>query len=146
MELKKISPNFFVSPQITPEDIPAIADEGFRTIICNRPDGEGPDQQPFAEIEAAAKAAGLETHYVPVQSGMVKDEDVDAFGAKWQALHGPVLAYCRTGKRSAMLWSLHAADKQSPREILAAISAAGFDLSAATERIANGGKSSTLSA
>ena len=78
MELKKITGKVSVSPQITPDDIKEVATKGFRAIICNRPDGEGADQPSFEEIEAAAKVAGIEARYVPVQSGMVRDEDVAA--------------------------------------------------------------------
>ena len=107
MELKKITEEVAVSPQITPEDIGAIAAEGFRAIICNRPDGEGADQPSFEAIEAAARATGIEALYVPVQSGMVTEADVEHFAAALDALPRPVLAYCRSGARSTMLWSLY---------------------------------------
>ncbi|KUJ73822.1 bifunctional protein tyrosine phosphatase family protein/NAD(P)/FAD-dependent oxidoreductase [Ruegeria profundi] len=143
MELRKISPKFTVSPQISVEDIPAIAAEGFQAIICNRPDGEGADQPSFEEIEAAAKAAGLQARYVPVQSGMVKDEDVEAFGDALADLQRPLLAYCRTGTRSATLWSFHEAKKRPMSEILSATKAAGYDMNGVARRIANGGKTPT---
>ncbi|QFS84023.1 Beta-lactamase hydrolase-like protein [Roseivivax sp. THAF40] len=143
MELKTISPKVTVSPQITPEDIPAIAAQGFRAIICNRPDGEGADQPSFEEIEAAAKAAGIEARYVPVQSGMVSDADVADFGAALNDLQRPVLAYCRTGTRSATLWSFHESKKRPMSEILAATQAAGYDMNGVARRIANGGKTPT---
>jgi TIGR01244 family protein len=113
MDIKKITDKFSVTPQITPDEIDAIKETGFKAIICNRPDGEGPDQPTFEEIETAAKKAGLEVAYVPVQSGMVRDEDVEAFGAALKDLPRPVLGYCRTGTRSATLWSLHEAKKRS---------------------------------
>ena len=106
MELKKITEEIAVSPQITPADIGDIAAKGFRAIICNRPDGEGADQPSFEAIEAAARAAGIEALYVPVQSGMVTETDVAAFATALDALPRPVLAYCRSGARSTMLWSL----------------------------------------
>ena len=143
MELRKISPKFTVSPQISVEDIPAIAAEGFQAIICNRPDGEGADQPSFEEIEAAAKAAGIQARYVPVRTGMVKDEDVEAFGAALDDLQRPVLAYCRTGTRSATLWSFHEAKKRPMSEILTATKAAGYDMNGVARRIANGGKTPT---
>ena len=143
MELKKISPKVTVSPQITVEDVTAIAAEGYRAIICNRPDGEGADQPSFEEIEAAAKAAGIEARYVPVQTGMVKDEDVAAFGAALKDLQRPLLAYCRTGTRSATLWSFHEAKKRPMPEILASTKAAGYDMNGVARRIANGGKTPT---
>ncbi|MFZ5963274.1 TIGR01244 family sulfur transferase [Thalassococcus sp. BH17M4-6] len=143
MELKKITEKLTVSPQITADDMSAIGQSGFRAIICNRPDGEGADQPSFEEIEAAAKAAGIEARYVPVQSGMVTDEDVAAFGEALEDLPRPVLAYCRTGTRSATLWSFHEAKKRPMPEILAATKAAGYDMNGVARRIANGGKTPT---
>ncbi|MEP3331849.1 TIGR01244 family sulfur transferase [Sedimentitalea sp.] len=143
MDLRKISPRISVSPQITPDDMDAIKAEGIRAIICNRPDGEGADQPNFDEIEAAAKAAGIETRYVPVQSGMVTDADVEAFGTALEDLPRPVLAYCRTGTRSATLWSFHESQKRPMADILAATKAAGYDMNGVARRIANGGKTPT---
>jgi len=143
MDLKKISSKFSVSPQIAAADLAAIQEAGFRAIICNRPDGEGADQPSFEEIEAAAKKAGLETAYVPVTSGLVTDDDVAAFGAALNDLPRPVLAYCRTGTRSATLWSFHESKKRPMPEILAATKAAGYDMNGVARRIANGGKTLT---
>ncbi|WP_424934574.1 TIGR01244 family sulfur transferase [Amaricoccus macauensis] len=143
MDLKKISPKFTVSPQISIEDVAALRDAGFRAIICNRPDGEGADQPGYEEIEAAASAVGIETQYLPVQSGMVADEDVEAFGVVLEDLPRPVLAYCRSGTRSATLWSLHEAKKRPMPEILSATKTAGFDMNGVARRIANGGKTPT---
>jgi sulfide:quinone oxidoreductase len=143
MDLKKITEKTAVSPQITPQDIAAIKEAGFRAIICNRPDSEGPDQPSFEEIEAAAKKVGLEAAYVPVTSGKVRDEDVESFGAALKDLPRPVLAYCRTGTRSATLWSLHESKKRPMHEILAATKAAGYDMNGVARRISNGGKTPT---
>lgn len=143
MELKKISEKFTVSPQIAVEDVAAIAAEGYRAIVCNRPDGEGPDQPSFEEIEAAAKAAGIEARYVPVTAGMVRDEDVADFADALDDLKGPVLAYCRTGTRSATLWSFNEAKSRPMPEILSATKAAGYDMNGVARRIANGGKTPT---
>ncbi|WP_209504379.1 MULTISPECIES: bifunctional protein tyrosine phosphatase family protein/NAD(P)/FAD-dependent oxidoreductase [unclassified Ruegeria] len=144
MDIRKISGAVSVSPQITPGDIEAIKGAGFRAIICNRPDGEGADQPTFEEIEAAAKKLGLEVRYVPVQTGIVRDADAEAFGSALTELPGPVLAYCRTGTRSATLWSLNeAAHKRPVSEILSATKVAGYDMSGVARRIANGGKTPT---
>lgn len=105
MELKKITEKVTVSSQITAEDMATIKDAGFRAIICNRPDGESADQPSFEEIETAAKAVGIEARYVPVQSGIVKEEDVAAFGEALEEMQRPILAYCRSGARSAALCS-----------------------------------------
>ncbi|WP_170464825.1 bifunctional protein tyrosine phosphatase family protein/NAD(P)/FAD-dependent oxidoreductase [Ruegeria arenilitoris] len=143
MDLRKISPQFTASPQISIEDVPVIAANGYRAIICNRPDGEAPDQPSFEEIEAAAKAVGIEAQYVPIQSGMVKDTDVLAFGVVLQDLPKPVLAYCRTGTRSVTLWSFHEAPTRPMAEILSATATAGYDMKGVARRIANGGKTPT---
>jgi sulfide:quinone oxidoreductase len=98
MQPKRINANLSVSDQIMPEAVAAVAEAGFRSIICNRPDGEGADQPGFAEIEAAAKVAGLQAAYQPVISGKVTDSDAQAFGALRHAVvplggsAGPTLA------------------------------------------------------
>ena len=143
MQFKKISPKVSVSPQIAVKDIAAIRAAGYRAIICNRPDGEGVDQPSFEEIEAAAKAEGIEARYVPVESGMVTDQDVVAFGQALAEVQRPVLAFCRTGTRSATLWSLHEAKKRPVPEILAMTKAAGYDMTGVARRVANGGKTPT---
>ena len=143
MDIKTLSPQVSVSPQITAADVAKVSEAGFRAIICNRPDGEGADQPNFDEIEAAANAAGLRVAYVPVTAGMVTDDDVAAFASALAELPRPVLAYCRTGTRSATLWSFHEADKRPMPDILAATKAAGYDMNGVARRIANGGKTPT---
>lgn len=143
MEFKSISPQLTVSPQIQPADVAAIAEAGFRSIICNRPNGEASDQPLFHEIEDAAKTAGLHVRYQPVVPGKVSDDDADGFGQNLMELPGPVLAYCRTGTRSATLWSLSQAKTMVPTDILAATKAAGYDMAGVVRRIVNGGKTPT---
>ncbi len=106
MDSRQITPEFSVAPQIEPGDMPAIKAAGFRTVICNRPDGEEVGQTGFAEIAEAARAHGLVARHVPVASGMVSEKDAAGFGAALQDLPRPILAYCRSGARSATLWSL----------------------------------------
>ena len=143
MDLRKISPKMAVSPQIGPEDVAELSARGFKAIVCNRPDGEGSDQPSFEEIKTAAEAVGIETRYVPVRAGMVSDEDVETFGTALQDLPRPLLAYCRTGTRSAALWSFWEAKKRPIPEILAATKAAGYDMNGVARRIANGGRTPT---
>ncbi|WIV49674.1 TIGR01244 family sulfur transferase [Marivivens sp. LCG002] len=143
MDIKKITPKLSVAPQIAAADMKALAEAGFRSIICNRPDGEGADQPTFEEMEKAAKAAGIEAVYLPVISGKVVDEDAVAFGEALDSLPGPVLAYCRTGTRSTTLWALSQAGKMSTSDILAAAKAAGYDMGGVVRRIVNGGKTPT---
>ncbi len=143
MEIKRITDGLSVSPQVLASDMAAIGAAGFRAIICNRPDGEGADQPTHQEIAAAAREAGIEMRYLPVVPGKVSDADADAFGAALRDLPGPVLAFCRTGTRSATLWSLSEAGKRSIPEILAATKSAGYDMNGVARRIANGGRTPT---
>lgn len=143
MERKNLTEAFSIGPQIRPGDVAALKEAGFRAIICNRPDGEGTDQPSQEEMAGAAKAAGLEFRYLPVTPGIVTDDTADAFGKALGELPGPVFAYCRTGTRSATLWSLSEANRRALPEILGRTKAAGYDMNGVARRIANGGKTPT---
>lgn len=139
MDVHKITDRLSVGGQIAPAEMAELKRMGFRAILSNRPDGEGPDQPTFAEIEAAAKKHGLEARHQPVTSP-VSDEDAVAFGHALDALPGPVFAYCRSGMRSTTLWALSQADAHPMTDILGRAKAAGHDLSGVARRIANGGR------
>lgn len=143
MQVNRIDETLSVSPQITPADVADLAADGFRAIVCNRPDGEGADQPTSAEIAAVAAAAGLAFCYLPVAPGMASDADAAAFGAALRELPGPVLAYCATGTRSATLWSLSEAGRRPLPDILRRARAAGYDMSGLAGRIASGGRTPT---
>src|SRR5690606_23272635 len=100
----RITPDYGVAPQIEPRDVAEIAALGYRAIMCNRPDGEGPGQPEAAAIRAEAERLGLAFAHVPVISGQMTAEDVADFAAALAELPGPVLAYCRSGTRSRTLW------------------------------------------
>ncbi|MCB9942292.1 MAG: TIGR01244 family phosphatase [Geminicoccaceae bacterium] len=143
MQLKQIDDRISVSAQIMERDLAELADRGFRSVICNRPDGETGDQPNFDEIARAAKEAGVEARYLPVVSGKVSDEDARSFGRLMSELPGPILAYCRTGTRSATLWSLSQAGKLPMSDILSKTAAAGYDMKGVVRRIANNGRTPT---
>ena len=105
MDIKQISEQLSVSPQLLPSELPDVAAAGFKSIICNRPDGEADDQPAFAEIEAAATANGLAVRYIPVTPDQMSPELAATFGEAITELPDPILAYCRTGNRSAMMWT-----------------------------------------
>ena len=106
MELIRHSPDFATTGQLEPDQLGEVAARGFRTVIANRPDGEGGDLQPSsAVLAAAAREHGLEFVYQPVVSGRIGEADVDAFAQHLARLPGPVLAFCRTGARSATLYA-----------------------------------------
>lgn len=134
MDRKPISPELSVSPQISEADVGLAAASGIRAILCNRPDGEG-DQPGSERIRAAAEAHGLAFAYIPTASGAVSDEAARGFAEALDTLPGPILAYCRSGTRSASLWALAKAPTLSADAILAATSAAGYDLSGLRDRL-----------
>lgn len=142
MDVKALSSQLSVSRQIKPHDIAALKKLGFRSIISNRPDGESADQPTFGEIEAASKAAGIEACHIPISGGMISDDDTAAFSAALEQMPGPVVAYCRTGTRSATLWSLAHAKSMPLPQILETTRAAGYDMNHVVRRIANGGRAS----
>jgi len=106
---KTIDDDFAVAGQLGPEQMSAIAEAGFKTVICNRPDGEAPAEPQFDAISAAATAAGLEVRYIPVSNQIgLTPENVADTKAALSELPGPILAYCRSGARSAKLYEIAA--------------------------------------
>lgn len=103
--INPLSADFAVAPQLTPEDMRAVAEAGFKSVIINRPDYEGGADQPTsADVIAAAQAAGLQVEYQPVVSGAMTQQDVQRFGELLDTLPAPVLAYCRSGTRCTHLY------------------------------------------
>lgn len=110
----KLTDDIWVTGQIGAHDVAGLAAQGFKSIVCNRPDGEGADQPPFIDVERAAASAGLMARFVPVEAGKVTASDVSAFAAACEELPKPILAYCRSGARSTALWRLARERLQSP--------------------------------
>lgn len=106
MQAKPINHTLSVSEQLVPADMAAVAAEGFKSIICNRPDDEATDQPSFAVIEAAAEKAGLVAAYLPVTTQTLNADNGAAFGLLMAQLPKPILAYCRSGARSRSLAGL----------------------------------------
>ncbi len=140
MKIKELDEDLSVTAQITAGDVEAIAAQGFRSIICNRPDGEAGDQPLFEEVRNRAEACGLRSAYLPVETGNVSDDEARRFADALREMPGPALAYCRTGTRSVTLWSLAHASQLDVSEILSKAKAAGFEMSGVARRIANGGR------
>jgi uncharacterized protein (TIGR01244 family) len=100
-----LAPDLSVAPQLDPAAMQAVAAAGFRSVINNRPDFEGgPDQPTSAAIEAAARAAGLEYRFQPVNGAIQTPEDIARFAELMRTLPKPILAFCRTGTRSSKLY------------------------------------------
>lgn len=128
MDIRKIDDSISVAPQIEAGDLASLAELGFRSVICNRPDGEAPDQTGQQTIAEATAAAGLEFRFLPLSPGQLTPQLVGEFGAALADMPGPVLAYCRSGTRSATLWALSQSGKRSPQDILRMAADAGYDL------------------
>ena len=122
MDIRPLTDTYAVSPQITPEDLQAIAQAGYRTVICNRPDGEVPPELQAETIRRATEAAGLRFVLNPVVGGAITFENVTEQGAALEGSDGPVLAYCASGNRSSIVWALSQAGTE-PTDTLIAIPA-----------------------
>lgn len=106
LPLKQIAPDVCVAPQLEPAAMAEAARAGFRSVVNNRPDFEGgPDQPTSAQIEAAARAAGLEYRFLPVNGAYQSPEEIAAFAKLLEELPRPVLAFCRSGARSTKLYN-----------------------------------------
>jgi len=127
---RHVTETFSVSPQISVADVAGAAARGVMLIINNRPDGEMVGQPTSADIEAAAKAAGLSYAFIPVDQRGISEAHLDAFDkAIEEAGGGDVLAYCRSGTRSITVRSYAAARAGEPvDEIIAQAAKAGYDL------------------
>lgn len=128
MEIRELTPRYAVSPQITPEDVPAIVAAGFTRIICNRPDAEiGPDLQ-ANRVRAAAEAAGAEFILNPVIGGAITPENIATQGTALEGSQGPVFAYCASGNRSSIVWALSQAGKRSADDLIGTAARWGYNL------------------
>lgn len=129
-QFRPLSDRVLASPQITPADVAEAAALGVTLIINNRPDGEDDGQPTGAAIEAAAHAAGMAYRAIPVSGGGFAEPQVRAMAEALASTNGTVLAYCRSGTRSTLMWSLvEASGGRDPDEIAAAARAAGYDIS-----------------
>ena len=129
-DFRKVTDDFYVAPQIELSDIARAAADGFKMVINNRPDGESPDQPTSAQMEAAAREAGLDYVYIPVRGGPSR-EQVLAEQAALAEAEGPVLAFCRSGTRSIVTWSIGQAmaGERSREDLIGLGAEAGYDLS-----------------
>ena len=126
----------FVSRQIAPGDVADAARAGIATIVNNRPDGEAAGQPSGAEIEAAARAAGLAYVHIPVAGGF-SEAQIAAMAEALDAGSGPVLAFCASGTRSTYLWALARARAGADADaLIARARAAGYDLTALRPHLA----------
>lgn len=127
----RLTDSVSVAGQIAPADLAAAAGAGFVHIVNNRPDSEEPGQPASAEMRAAAEAAGIGYTAIPVDHRGFGLDQVTAMAAVLDAAAGPVLAFCRSGTRSANLWALAEAHRGGdPEAIITAAARGRYDVSA----------------
>ncbi|MBO6581759.1 MAG: TIGR01244 family phosphatase [Hyphomonas sp.] len=128
-DIRRVTEAFAVAPQINEEDVAQIQAAGFKTIVSNRPDGEGGVDQPrMGAIRAKAESLGLAFVALPF-SGAPTPEVVERMSNILNEAPQPVLAYCRTGTRCITAWALTHAGQGTGQEIVDAAADAGYDLS-----------------
>lgn len=126
---RPLNDKILVAPQISVEDVANAKNTGVTLIINNRPEDESADQTPGPEIEAAARAAGIDYLAIPVSHAGFAEWQVTAMADKLEEAQGKVLAYCRSGTRSTLLWALARASKGDHPAVLSEQAAdAGYDL------------------
>lgn len=128
MEIRPITPRYAVSPQISVEDVPAIADAGFVKVICNRPNVEVPANMQSDAIGEAVRAAGMEYEVLELTHQTMTPENVALQSVLAESCGGPVLAYCASGTRCSVVWALGQCDRMSADDILNATTKAGYTL------------------
>ena len=139
MEIRHLTPTYAVSPQITPEEVPAIRAAGFTTVIDNRPDAEIPAELHADAMRKAVEDAGMSFAVNPVIGGAITMEAVSGQRAAIAAATGPVLAYCASGNRSSIVWALAHAGELPIDELIATPARWGYNLEpfrAGLERLA----------
>ena len=128
MDIRALTPDYAVSPQIEPADLVALKAAGFATVINNRPDGEIPPHLHGGVMQAAAQALGLQFVINPVISGGMTEQNITAQAAAVAASVGPVFAYCASGNRSSVVWALMNAGKHPVNDLIAVPARYGYNL------------------
>lgn len=128
MDMRQLTARYFVSPQITPEELADAKAAGIKRVICNRPDAEVPPEVQAAAIRAAAEAAGLEFHVLELTHQTMTPENVGRQRALIAEADGPVLAYCASGTRCSVVWALGHAGEMGIDEVLNRATEAGYQL------------------
>jgi sulfide:quinone oxidoreductase len=135
MDIRQVTADFAVADQVTAGDLARLKALGYKTLICNRPDGETAGQPAAQTLAAEARAQGFAWEWIPIASGHFSEQAIADFDAALGHHEAPVLAFCRTGTRSITLWALSRAAQQPAEDLLRQAAAAGYDLSAQAERL-----------
>ncbi len=128
MDIRALTPDYAVSPQIDPEDLPAIKAAGYVTVIDNRPDGEIPPDLHTDVMRQAAEALGLTFVANPIIGGAMTQDNVVVQRAAIDGSAGPVFAYCASGNRSSVVWALAHAGERPVEELIGIPARFGYNL------------------
>jgi len=129
--LAELAPGVSAAGALDRGDIEALAAAGVRTIVNNRPDGEDRGQLPAAEARRIAEGVGIAYHHIPVTAASLSRADVDRFAAVLASAPTPIVAHCRSGTRSALLWALaRLRDGADPSTLVAEAARHGIDIAA----------------
>lgn len=129
MDIRQITPRYYVGPQISPDQMGALKEAGITRILCNRPDEEVPPAFGADAIQAAAEAAGLEFAVQPLTTQTMTEEIIHHNRAVGADKTGVTFAYCASGTRSCVAWALGQAGILPADDIISAAQAAGYDVS-----------------
>jgi len=128
-QLVSLGPGLAVTGRLDRSDLESLARTGVRTIINNRPDGEDPGQLPAAEARRIAELHGLAYHHIPITAATLSRADVDAFAAALRDAPAPIVAHCRSGMRSTLLWALsRMRERADPLSLIAEAARHGIDI------------------
>lgn len=128
MDIRALTESYAVSPQISPNDLPAIKAAGYVTVIDNRPDAEIPGELHTETMRAAAEALGLTFVANPVIGGAITLANVELQRETLTSSPGPVFAYCASGNRSSIVWALAHAGQRPADELIAIPAKFGYKL------------------
>jgi uncharacterized protein (TIGR01244 family) len=128
-QLMPLTPGFEVAGRLDRSGLEALAQAGVRTVVNNRPDGEDPGQLDAAQARRIAEALGLRYHHIPITYDSLSRADVEAFAAVLREGPAPIVAHCRSGTRSALLWALvRLGEGADPLSLIAAAAQYGIDI------------------
>ena len=133
MLLRTLTPNLSLADQLTEDDLAEVIAQGYKTVICNRPDEEGDAHLNAQQAKAVLQAAGVEFHYLPVNGAAITDQDVIDHHDLLDQAEGPVLTYCRTGTSCAKLWAL--AQEADADEVIQAVGRTGLNIEDIRDRL-----------
>jgi sulfide:quinone oxidoreductase len=127
--LAELAPGICAAGNLDRSALEALARQGVRTIVNNRPDGEDPGQLPAAEASQLAAAHGIEYHHIPFTAATLTRAEVDAFAQVLASAPQPLVIHCRSGTRSTLLWALvQLRDGADPMQLIGEAARHGIDI------------------